>query len=134
MGSGGKLHSFWCDGCQWYVPFSDWETCETNCQYCEAKADKARANAAEAALAAAQVELAQERAVAATRAEGEVYEEGGEPHVCPDREGDTTVPRTAEQERQAIIAWLRKQGGRAAWTLVGEIEKCAHLWGTNREE
>jgi len=52
MGSGGKLHSFWCDACQWYVPFSDWETCETICMYCEAKADKARANAAEADLAA----------------------------------------------------------------------------------
>jgi hypothetical protein len=58
MGSGGKLPSFWCDACQWYVPFSDYETCETNCQYCEAKADKARANAAEAALAALIKEVA----------------------------------------------------------------------------
>jgi len=114
MGSGGKLYSFWCDACQCYVPFSDYDTAEANCWYCEAKADKARANAAEAALAAAQAERAE--AVAAARAEG-----------------NTTVPHTAEQERQAIIAWLRKQGGRAAWTLVGEIEKCAHLWGTNRE-
>ena len=38
----------------------------------------------------------------------------------------------AAAERAAIVAWLRLQGGRSAWTLVQEIEKCAHLWGVNR--
>ncbi len=36
MGSGGIFHKFWCDKCQCYVDFSDFETCESICEYCEA--------------------------------------------------------------------------------------------------
>jgi len=65
MGSGGQHSSFWCEACQWYVPFSNHETLETNCMYCEARADKARAAAADAAeqrAEAAEAALAQAHA------------------------------------------------------------------------
>lgn len=75
---------------------------------------------------------------------GRVYHMGAESyyHWCDYcQDGDKYVPPpTYEQgitegERRAtaaVVAWLRSQGGRSAWTLVEEIEKGAHLWGVNR--
>ena len=42
MGSGGIFHKFWCDKCQCYVDFSDFETCESICEYCKAGENKTR--------------------------------------------------------------------------------------------
>lgn len=68
MGSGGIFHKFWCDKCQCYVDFSDFETCESICEYCEATENKARAEAAEAEIARLRADLAKARADAeATR-------------------------------------------------------------------
>lgn len=58
MGSGGRGHKFWCDKCQCYVDFSDFETCESVCGYCEARENKARAEAAEAEVGRLRAELA----------------------------------------------------------------------------
>ena len=58
MGSGGIFHKFWCDKCQCYVDFSDFETCESICEYCKAGENKARAEAAEAEVGRLRAELA----------------------------------------------------------------------------
>ena len=34
--------------------------------------------------------------------------------------------RGAAAERAAVVAWLHRQGGRAAWTLVQDIERGEH--------
>ncbi len=58
MGSGGKGHKFWCDKCQCYDDFSDFETCESVCGYCEARENKARVKTAEAEVERLRAELA----------------------------------------------------------------------------
>lgn len=145
MGSGGIFHKFWCDKCQCYVDFSDFETCESICGYCEARENKARAEAAEAEVARLRAEAAEQlsdRAATFVQECGylvgiEVYSPDDIP-VIAERLGalhtraEAAEARGAAAERAAIAAWLRLQGGRSAWTLVEEIEKCAHLWGVNR--
>lgn len=59
MGSGGKGHKFWCDKCQSYVVFSDFETCESICWHCESRENKARTEAAEAEIARLRAQLKQ---------------------------------------------------------------------------
>lgn len=34
--------------------------------------------------------------------------------------------RGAAAERAAVVAWLHRQGGRSAWTLVQDIERGEH--------
>lgn len=36
------------------------------------------------------------------------------------------------EDRDLLIAWLKRQGGRSAWTLVPAIEKGEHRWGAFR--
>lgn len=40
-----------------------------------------------------------------------------------------TEARGAAAERAAVVAWLHRQGGRAAWTLVQDIERGEHCNG-----
>lgn len=42
-------------------------------------------------------------------------------------------PRTAKEERADVLAWLNRQGGRAAWTLISEIEQLHHVGAAQRE-
>lgn len=34
-----------------------------------------------------------------------------------------------DMERAKVVAWLERQGGRSAWTLVESIRKGEHRWG-----
>lgn len=44
------------------------------------------------------------------------------------QDGDKFVPqRTVEEERADLLAWLKRQGGRSAWTLVPEVELLHHV-------
>lgn len=143
MGSGGKGHKFWCDKCQCYVDFSDFETCESVCEYCEAR--KARAEAAEAEVGRLRAELAAmprpedrchgewpcEASTALAYAEAEVaraeaHAEAAEAEVARLRadlakaraEGEA---RGAAAERAAVVAYLHTEAGRIH---RGESEPC----------
>jgi hypothetical protein len=41
-----------------------------------------------------------------------------------------TEARGAAAERAAVVAWLHRQGGRAAWTLAQGIERGEHRNGS----
>lgn len=41
-----------------------------------------------------------------------------------------TEARGAAAERFAVVAWLRRQGGRSAWALVQDIERGEHRNGS----
>lgn len=57
-------------------------------------------------------------------------------HVCDAcYNGDKYVPRrTVEEERADLIAWLKAQGGRSAWTLVPEVEMLRHVGYAKKEK
>jgi hypothetical protein len=47
-------------------------------------------------------------------------------------DNENAMDEGRDKERAAVVAWLERQGGRSAWTLVEAVRKGEHRWGETK--